>query len=936
MGSHDFAWRAEWAFRTGLTTVVLAAVMLFTDMYNALQFRVKSDPSGVVPGGPSFAGFVCLLVADVTFGRTLINAWSVFLVIVPVLLITAAPLAAGTHFGPQIGLPLLAALSFFVQMLNLHPMGKKVGISLLCLMMIAPPGPLAFQRPLSLMCSVLFGLGMAFVGLLFPWPRLAANELHSRLRYFAAALREVCHSLLAGLYGDQMARSSKAADRRREMLEFVQTNIVMSTTRLAESRCGPRRRKALQEDAAMLRTLDEVLMSAKVMNEIYYGMEFGKFPCYDMLMSNTRPALSQLDESLSEALALLANPAPSDGKRVAVSQALHAHADTFDQAFHDARRAVFFKLEAEPIEPRVLTTLYALLFELDVVVGTLCAFFRDAAIVKPLHCCRGTLASDLFLPQQHLRDLFELPWKPETWRWVIAAFKLTLALVIAGIYGYYAFPEPNSLAAYTIAYVGTDLQAGSNMLFSLHRGMGTVTAAVYAELVLMASAHMDEVSRHGFAIAAMFVFVVPSTYIRSSPSVSYAGNVAAFTCVLLLLDVRSGGEQAKTIAHRRVLDTFFGVFIFGVIDLLIYPARSDSQMYAQVGTALRAIRTEVLDFGRAFQATLAGGAAGGGAASPVARADVSDDGEDDSDGEPSGGESASEDGADVEFGPSGHPRPKRYALQGLPSHAQRVGRVSAQRVLLNNALQEPNLWRAQVNRVCMERVLDVELGLGLKSLQLTRIAHHAILADSRLTAPTVFEAMQDPRTRSRVMAPMSHAFDELFGCLPDWVDHLLDAVQALDENVADHYLEDEVAALYTGREEDALRADAVALTKADKHLCDAFAEVIRRNQVEFLNEARMCQNRDMYIGALEIPPNTEVKVVSALMHASRGIFTGLLDLEAPLVRAQASRVLDFTQRPVGTLGRAFGRGGQAPRKLPALRTDAVSVPAARDSSWELR
>ena len=174
-----------WPARTAESVVFAASVYLLIEpTRKALSFE------GRLPLGPSFAGFVTVMVADCNLGRTVMHSWGCLLVCLPVSLVCAlvrvALSAAHTReHAAAISLPSVFALVFSAQLLSLPDMGKKLGISLLALHLVDAPGVCEADvsgqhwaaRPLLLFVHVMIGIGLALLGRLLPWPRLTVTEL---------------------------------------------------------------------------------------------------------------------------------------------------------------------------------------------------------------------------------------------------------------------------------------------------------------------------------------------------------------------------------------------------------------------------------------------------------------------------------------------------------------------------------------------------------------------------------------------------------------------------------------------------------------------------------------------------------------------------------------------------------------------------------------
>jgi hypothetical protein len=81
-------------------------------------------------------------------------------------------------------------------------------------------------------------------------------------------------------------------------------------------------------------------------------------------------------------------------------------------------------------------------------------------------------------------------------RRVKQSFAICIAILLAGLYGIYShFTSEVPLAAFTIAYISGGAVFGANMITSLSRAMGTVTACVFTLIVLQIIVSWTDVDR---------------------------------------------------------------------------------------------------------------------------------------------------------------------------------------------------------------------------------------------------------------------------------------------------------------------------------------------------------------------------------------------------------------------------------------------------------
>lgn len=192
---------------------------------------------------------------------------------------------------------------------------------------------------------------------------------------------------------------------------------------------------------------------------------------------------------------------------------------------------------------------------------------------------------------------------------LLSAGMVASAMTIAAVYGIYSDRNEPALASFTIAYLAGGTASGINIMTCINRSIGTVVACVYVIFVVYILNAIKQ-SSHDPRDPALYVyealllggasvlFQLPCTYIRSYPLYAYSGTVAGFTAALLLINV----NLTTTAAVDRIVDTFVGVLIYLVVELLLFAHSSEQILLNDIAAFLNGIDQHFSTFHNHFQA----------------------------------------------------------------------------------------------------------------------------------------------------------------------------------------------------------------------------------------------------------------------------------------------------------------------------------------------
>ena len=169
----------------------------------------------------------------------------------------------------------------------------------------------------------------------------------------------------------------------------------------------------------------------------------------------------------------------------------------------------------------------------------------------------------------------------------------SLSIVLAGVYGLYSNTTTDvSLAAFTIAYLHGSAVLGGNVITSLGRSMGTVVASVYAIIILQVVQGLGAELNLWIRGVATVLFQLPATYLRTYSFYGYAGTVAGFTTAILLL----AKNPTIFIATQRVIDTYIGVTIYILGQLILGASFSEDEMLNIIENTVNGLEHHFLKF----------------------------------------------------------------------------------------------------------------------------------------------------------------------------------------------------------------------------------------------------------------------------------------------------------------------------------------------------
>uniref|UniRef100_A0A7S2S6D3 Integral membrane bound transporter domain-containing protein n=1 Tax=Mucochytrium quahogii TaxID=96639 RepID=A0A7S2S6D3_9STRA len=840
----DFGWRVEYALRLALGVFVCCIVMFTVDSRRFFEFN------GYSIAGPAFAGFVTVIISDVTYGKTIMNAWAAILVAFPVTLILSGVLASQTResYGPHVALPVLAVLVFVLQYLDLPAAGKKLALSLVCFNLITQLEAVdPWKAPLYLYANVLMGIVFAFVGVLFPWPRMAILELHGRGRYTIWALNKVLIGLFDGLRGNLVARNALVGQHRLELLDFVRGNLSICRARLLESRFGPERGRAIKWETQLLALLDKLLLSEHIICKTFMKIDFEDSDAYRRLITLLDKPLLNLQIAMVNALSLLAI---SDRERArgikCAAASLLAAAKTFEVAYFDVRTQVIFE-DGDELSSESVLRYCAILHEIDLSVQRIHEFIVSEGEYRTSRRWRKGEFVNLFwelVPKQpHFKELFACRWTMSLRLRVVSAFKITLAITLAGIVGFYGYSPPDGLVAFTIAYIGTDRNQGSNIHTSLMRGLGTVVATVYVTVVLALIKALDVyVQQAVVATIAAIVFVIPAIYIRSIPHISYSGTVAAFTCVLLLVGFPQ--EDADQVTLQRTTDTFIGVFILVAVELIVFPLRSEIQLTTVLVSSLNDGVHDLKVFLEWF----------------INRANH------------------------VEYTA---PQCKMVDLTAL------MGKATQLHGLAGSMSVEPRFWRITTSSIHMREIVEAQLFTFTYILHLAQTIN---LEEKRWLSIFQYEGDTE-HTKELMMGPLAAELEIVRTHIVPIGQRLIFGINGLSKSVPSLALRQGSNIHSWGilfpQEHEAIEQDSryQCLSEAD---IDILADSVLKTYTWAVG---LLQSKNKVDPQRRISSNREIKLVCAIVNSLLEVFVGLKRLRSAVTHAQSTRILAATQHP---------------------------------------
>lgn len=161
--------------------------------------------------GVAFSAFVTVLCHENTLGQTVLNSWAVILGTsvssFVCWIVFSCLIVDDNKYRIEMILPLLFSLTAILGHLEIHPLTKKLGLSLLALNLLVKMDDnlnddydfLSESRQMCLFWfeDILLGLACALFGCIFPWPRLASDEVEDRARFCTAAIGDLYCDVLA-------------------------------------------------------------------------------------------------------------------------------------------------------------------------------------------------------------------------------------------------------------------------------------------------------------------------------------------------------------------------------------------------------------------------------------------------------------------------------------------------------------------------------------------------------------------------------------------------------------------------------------------------------------------------------------------------------------------------------------------------------------------
>jgi hypothetical protein len=183
---------------------------------------------------------------------------------------------------------------------------------------------------------------------------------------------------------------------------------------------------------------------------------------------------------------------------------------------------------------------------------------------------------------------------PATRARLLPAFKTSLAMTLAAVYGFYASPDsPAALPAWTVAWISADSYAGANILATSSRALATVVAAAWAQVIASWSVTLSPPDQLLVAAIALVAITVPASYVRGSPdpNVAFVGLNTQFTAALLLAGAAEGGLAGQ--AQQRITLTVVGSICVLLVELLVFRVSTDSVLLGSVSDAVLSLHEDI-------------------------------------------------------------------------------------------------------------------------------------------------------------------------------------------------------------------------------------------------------------------------------------------------------------------------------------------------------
>lgn len=208
-------------------------------------------------------------------------------------------------------------------------------------------------------------------------------------------------------------------------------------------------------------------------------------------------------------------------------------------------------------------------------------------------CCRRTLRRPAALLRWLWRRGASLrEWAP--WRRPVQdrrfGVKTALAVVLSAVPALTPAARGKSAnffwAPMTVAFVA-DPSLGATFHVSIMRLQGTVFGSLFSYVVLL---WLEDVPVAASFLLALFVGL--ATYVRTNPTLTYGGTVAAFTSALIMLAPK-GDTSLQQYALARVEHTLVGIVCFMIAANALWPSRAGSAAVAHGVDAVKHLHAGV-------------------------------------------------------------------------------------------------------------------------------------------------------------------------------------------------------------------------------------------------------------------------------------------------------------------------------------------------------
>lgn len=161
------------------------------------------------------------------------------------------------------------------------------------------------------------------------------------------------------------------------------------------------------------------------------------------------------------------------------------------------------------------------------------------------------------------------------------AFKLSLAMAIGGIMGFWFNNRKGYWADITLALGFTGAAKGGSFKVAVLRTLGTVSGTIYGLVVVLATFNFPMLR-----LVALIPWVVFTSFLRQSKIFGYAGAVSAFTGAIVILARTNKDSSDQEFTVIRIVEAFLGMASFLIVEMLVLPHRAASMVKPDIISGL--------------------------------------------------------------------------------------------------------------------------------------------------------------------------------------------------------------------------------------------------------------------------------------------------------------------------------------------------------------